>query len=242
MSIYLRNALWVVLTITASFWVGVLFSRIFPGLDEKPLKSLIDTAIAIGTVGAVVVALWQLNLRDAERQSRTNLDEAKRALEQSVNDFLSKRDADGRPSNGRRHWLAFARGILIAQTFGKRIIKPDHQKTWEETEHYWRDRTYDALYPHESIPADSFPAGYYGYMDDANFIKNFAQSPGDKAPISEASLAFIYRWAKWPEGRPDPLDRFTKFTDDELANMEMFGPRGLGQFIQKCHDYFNKQK
>jgi hypothetical protein len=239
---YLRNALWVIFTITVSFWIGVLWVNIFPGLHTEPLKMLIDTAVAVGTIGAVVVALWQLNSQRIENQSRTNLTEAKRALDQAVNDFLARQDSDGRPLNRRRHWLTFARGILIAQSFGERIKDYDLRKTWAETEHYWRDRTYDALYPNESIPPDSFPSEYYGYMDDKEFIKNFAQSPGDRVPISEASLTFIYRWAKWPEGRADPLDRHTKFTDDELESMEMFGPRGLGRYIKKCRDYFKSQK
>jgi hypothetical protein len=44
-----------------AFWVGVLVANIFPGLLMEPLELLIDTAAAIGTIGAVVVALWQLH-------------------------------------------------------------------------------------------------------------------------------------------------------------------------------------
>jgi hypothetical protein len=51
--------LWVLVTVVVSFWVGVLFASIFPRFDVEPIKLLIDTAVAIGTVGAVVVALRQ---------------------------------------------------------------------------------------------------------------------------------------------------------------------------------------
>ena len=47
----------VLLCVPVSFWVGVLFANIFPGLNERAVHFLIDTAVAIGTIGAVVVAL-----------------------------------------------------------------------------------------------------------------------------------------------------------------------------------------
>lgn len=241
MSVYLRNAAWVLVTVVVSFWIGVLFANAFPRLSVEPLHLLIDTLVAAGTIGAVVVALWQLRLQKKMDQSRTNLSEAKRAIDQAVNGFLSQQDSEGRPLNRRRHWLTFARGILVAQSFGERIKDDDLRRTWEETEHYWRDRTYDVLYPTDSIPPESFPSDYYGHMDEKDFSKNFMQSPGDRVPISEASLAFIYRWAQWPEGRPDPLDRYTKFTDKEVEKMASFGPRGLGSYIQKCRDYWKKK-
>ena len=64
-------------------------------------------------------------------------------------------------------------------------------------------------------------------MSDAEFIKNFAQSPGDRAPISKPSLITVYDWVRWPEGRADPLDRQLKFTDDQLERAELFGPRQI---------------
>jgi hypothetical protein len=60
-----RNALWVLVTVAVSFWVGVIFARIFPHWDTEFVKLLIDTATAVGTVGAVIVALFVGNQQAA---------------------------------------------------------------------------------------------------------------------------------------------------------------------------------
>jgi hypothetical protein len=229
---YLRNAAWVLLTVVVSFWVGALFAAIFPGLNEKPLKLLIDTCVAVGTIGAVIVALQQMSMQREENQSRVCLEEGRRMLELAVKDFLQQRDPEGRPKGTRRHWLNFARGISIAQSFGNRITNADMRWTWEQTEHYWREKMYDVLNP----TLESFPADYYGPMDDKEFYKNFGWGPGDREPVSERSAAFVYRWVKWPKGRPDPLDGTPNFSEDEKANMELFGPRGLGRYITKFYN------
>jgi hypothetical protein len=230
---YLRNSAWVLLTIVVSFWVGALCANIFPGFDEKPLKLLVDTLVAIGTIGAVMVALWQMSVQRDENQSRINLTEARRTLESAVNDFLSKKDQLLRPIGDRRHWLTFARGVSMARSFGTQITNPTMRRTWEETEHYWRERVYDVLSP----VFESYPADYYGYMDEADFHKNLAFSPGDREPVAEKSAAFVYRWVKWPDDRPDPLNETPKFSDEELERMEGFGPRGCAAYFKKLRTW-----
>src|SRR5579859_5437776 len=111
----------IVVASAVCFWGGVLIANIIPGLHPEPAKMVIDTAVAVGTIGAVIVALWQIAIQREETQSRICLDEARRALELAVEGFLSKTDKEGRPVGERRHWLTFARGILIAHFFGERI-------------------------------------------------------------------------------------------------------------------------
>jgi hypothetical protein len=234
---YLKSVLWVLVVVVVSFWVGVIYANVFPGLNEKPLKMLIDTAVAIGTVGAVIVALRQMAMQQDEAQSRICLDEAKQSLEHAFNDFLAKSDKEGRPIGERRHWLTFARGILVAKSFADRITNRDMRQIWEQTEHYWRDRLFDVLEP----TGESYPADYYGYMDDKDFMTNYVQGPGDRAPVAEQSAAFVYRWVRWPNSRPDPLDRTLKFTDSELENMGSFGPRGLGRYISKLRIFLKNK-
>lgn len=183
---------------------------------------------AIGTVSAVIVALWQILRQQKESASRLYFEKAETALRTAVDDFLAKTTKEGRPLNDRRHWLNFARGIGTAQELASKIKTRELEDIWKRTEHYWRERSYDALSPLN----DSFPAEYYGYTEPGQRIKNFAYSPQDWAPLPEAALVFVYRWIKWPEGYPDSLNRDMKFTEDEITLMESFGPRGLAQYIR----------
>jgi hypothetical protein len=95
----------VLVTGSVAFWCGVLFANIFPGFKEEPAKLLIDTAVAVGTIGAVVVALTvgrqQVNaalraVRDAhslEVQSRKEgivaVGEAANAFANMIDELLS---------------------------------------------------------------------------------------------------------------------------------------------------------
>jgi len=149
-------------------------------------------------------------------------------LQTAVKDFSSTTDAHGRPLNDRRHWLNFARGVGTAQAIAAKIQLAEFRELWKRTEHYWRERTFDLLRP----TWDSFPAEYYGYVAEAEQHKNIAQSPDERAPLSEASLVFVYHWVNWPKDHPDVLDRGMKFTDEEVSKMETFGPRGLAEYIK----------
>jgi hypothetical protein len=218
-SLYLRNALWVVVTVVVSFWVGVLFGNISPGFDEKPVKMLLDTAIGVGTLGAVFVALWQSAQGRRESQSRAYRDAAVAHLQQAVSDFLSNTRANGFPMNTRRHWLNFARAIQVSRRLASRIAQREQQEIWSEQEHMLRERVYDVLKP----TGGSYPAEYYTQTPNA--------SGEDGLPLAEQSLVAVYGWVTWPPDRPDPLNRQTRFTEEQRDMMRSFGPRGLAQFI-----------
>lgn len=187
-----------------------------------------DWLVAAGTLGAVFVALFQGRANVRESASRTYFDHALSTLETAVSDFTRKTDAHGRPLNDRRHWLNFARAVGTAQQMASRIQTPELRELWKKTEHYWRERTYDVL----DTLWNSFPVDYYGYSDPKEIHKNFATGPGERASLSESSLVFVYRWITWPSDYPDPLTKDAKFTDEELAKMESFGPRGLAEYIR----------
>jgi len=191
------------------------------------LDKLPDWLVAIGTLGAVWVALWQVFAQRAESTSRTYYDQAATALRSAVEDFSGEVLANGRPVNKRRHWLNFARGIGTAQELAARIRTNDLRDIWSRTEHYWRERVYDLLDP----MWDSYPVDYYGYSAPADLHKNFAFSPGDREPLSEPSLVVVYKWIDWPKGYQDSLDKALKFADAEITKMESFGPRGLAAYI-----------
>jgi hypothetical protein len=188
---------------------------------------LANWLVAIGTIGAVLVALFQGRGQHVEAASRIYFEQALNTLRTAVQDFANTTDGAGRPRNDRRHWINFARGVGTARALAEKIKTPELRELWTKSEHYWRERTYDQLNPLWV----SFPAEYYGYVG-AEQIKNFATSPGERAALSESSLAFVYRWIRWPEDLPDVLDKAAKFTEDELVKMELFGPRGLAEHIR----------
>ncbi|MDB6103844.1 MAG: hypothetical protein JWO52_3843 [Gammaproteobacteria bacterium] len=199
---------------------------------EFPSKDLSAWLTALGTCGAVFVALWQLRGAREEAASQRYFERAELMLRTVVSDFISRTDVEGRPVNDRRHWLNFARGLNTAASLAAGIRTPELKRIWIETEHYWRERVYDVLQPQ----LESFPADYYGYTKPDEIVKNFAQGKGERAPLSEPSLVFVYRWIKWPKDRSDNLDRQSKFSDDEVDEMELFGPRGLAKFIRIQRD------
>ncbi len=191
-----------------------------------------DWLVAVGTIGAVVVALWQTRAQRTEATSRSYYEQATAALRKAVEDFSAKVTPESRPLNDRRHWLNFARGIGTAQELATKIQTQDLREIWARTEHYWRERVYDMLDP----TWESFPVDYYGYSAPADRMKNFANKPGERASLSEPSLVFVYRWIQWPEGYTDSLDKEIKFTDAEIEKMVTFGPRGLAEYIRIRRD------
>lgn len=191
------------------------------------LDKLPDWLVAAGTIGAVWVALFQGRSQRRESASRTYFDAALSAVETAVKDFLGTPDGHGPPRNDRRHWINFARGIGNARDIARRIESPELKELWIRSEHYWRERTYDALSPMWA----SFPVEYYGYSGDERH-KNIGTAPGERMSLSESSLVFVYHWIEWPKDVPDALDKRATFTDDEVERMETFGPRGLADYIR----------
>ena len=58
-------------------------------------------------------------------------------------------------------------------------------------------------------------------------------SGDQRAPLSERSLAYLYRFIKWQEGEGDPVATL-EFTDEEVEQMRTHGPTGLGQLLTKA--------
>lgn len=73
---YLRNTLWVLFTVAVSFWVGVLFARIFPefGVAGKDLGSVAEWVTAFAAVWAALIGWqalgsWQHQLKGATKHT-----------------------------------------------------------------------------------------------------------------------------------------------------------------------------
>jgi hypothetical protein len=80
-------------------------------LSTLSWDKLPDWLVAVGTLSAVLVALWQTHRQLLEAASRTYFEHATSALMTAVEDFSANGRPDGSPRNDRRHWLTFARAL-----------------------------------------------------------------------------------------------------------------------------------
>lgn len=185
------------------------------------------------TLCAVIVA-WFTWTKNGERSASGDyLDSAKDLLEKA-HAALDVRDEEGRPQNKRMHWLTAARLICTAEEVASKIREESHKRIWEEHVSYWRGRFYDLINP----GIEGFPSEYYAERPE----HMYAYTAEDREPLSERSLAVLYRFAKWPEGRPDPMRGIPAFTEAEIDTMQMFGPRGLGNLLERVRQMRGAQQ
>jgi len=212
------------LLIPVAFVCGEISMR---SIETGDTHHLVDWLVAIGTIGAVVVALFANRSERLARGAQIYFDEAARLIQSTFKDFTDKRDGEGRPLNERVHWLNFARGVATAKNFAQRISTDELREVWREVEQYWRIKTYDEL----AVTGESFPEHYYGYVG-ADRTKNSVTPAGENMALSDKSLRYIYRWVKWPKDQPDPVSDQPPFTDEELETMDFVGPRGLAAYVR----------
>jgi hypothetical protein len=194
-------------------------------------------AQGIGTVAAVVVALAIAFHQGASQQRERRRDDERRRSEDflaAATDFLgrafevlssSSQKVGAPPPNDRRTWLSSARMIRTSEMLGAMITERAHRSIYEAEREYWRSRFHELIVP--SIVG--FPIEYYA--DNAAHLDGWV---GDqRAPLSEKSLAVLYRFIHWPEGTPDPIGEEPPFTDQEINRMEIIGPRGLATLLKQ---------
>ena len=187
------------------------------------------TGILIAATLAVISLFYTIN----RNQSSDYLEKSLQFFKESF-DIIYDLDEHGIPKNNRLNWLTASRLLLTAQKLGTRITEPAHKEIFLESREYWRAKFYALLNPSN----EGFPEDYY-----AEKVKHMAcsYSAYDREPLAEKSLAIMYRFLKWPSDYQDPAYDVTNFTDDEIDKMVTFGPRGLGNLLQKVRSYkFNE--
>jgi hypothetical protein len=181
-----------------------------------------------------VIVAWFTWTKNGERSaSEDYLESAKDLLEKAYLS-LDVKDDEGRPQNKRMHWLTAARLICTAKEVAEKIKEESHKRIWEEYEGYWRGRFYDLIHP----GIEGFPSDYYAEQPEHMYV----YTPEDREPLSERSVAVLHRFAKWPDGRPDPMRGIPAFTEAEIENMQMFGPRGLGNLLERVRRLRDEQR
>ncbi|TAJ18729.1 MAG: hypothetical protein EPO60_08155 [Rugosibacter sp.] len=200
---------------------GVIIWRIAQAPDSFSILDLGPLLVAAGVLTALIAFLF--NLRRA--RSEDLLEAATDLLEKAYENLAPKGEST-LPSNRRLTWLSTARLIITAETLGKRITEPSHELIYREKKEYWRTRLYELIWP--SI--EGLPSSFYAESPE----HMIARSGDVRDPLSEKSLAFLYRFVRWPEDTPDPLGNEPNFTDEEIDRMRSFGPRGLGSLIAEA--------
>jgi hypothetical protein len=86
---------------------------------------------------------------------------------------------------------------------------------------------YDLIFP--SVP-EGLPSSFYADKPE-HMISHSSEA---RDPLSEKSLAYMYRFVQWPQEKVDPIGEEPIFTDVEIDKMRTFGPRGLGNLIAEA--------
>lgn len=186
------------------------------------------------TASGVLAALLAFTINLQRARSEDVLKAAKEQLEKAY-ESLKPLDESTTPSNRRRDWLTAARLLVTAERMANRLAEESHQLIYREHREYWRGRLYDLIFPNSphGLPSEFYadhPAHMLGHTGDV------------RDPISEKSLAFLYRFIKWPDGLPDPLENVKNFSEAEIESMRTFGPRSLGDLLAKVNQLRTPRK
>ena len=182
---------------------------------------LLDLGPLIIAAGVLVALLtFTFNLR---RGRSEDLLKAATELSEKAYQLLAPTAGSDQPPNDRRSWLSAARLIRTAEKLGAPITEDSHRLIYQEKREYWRTRLYELIVP--SI--DGFPSSFYAEKPE----HMIGYSGRVRAPLSEKSLAFLYRFVRWHEGLADPIGEEPNFSDEEVERMRSFGPHGLGNLL-----------
>ncbi|SMF67811.1 hypothetical protein SAMN02745866_04309 [Alteromonadaceae bacterium Bs31] len=203
-------------------WVFIIGKTISEIENYDPI--VIVRIVTLLTVFAgVVVAAYKLVNDQVFRQSESYLMQAKDLFEKAYR-ALSPENEIGYPLNSRLRWLTSARILRSALSLEYRISDESHKYTYNEYRFYWHTKFYEILRLGEHV----FPDKSYFYKEGKLHI----WGPGDQEPLNEESIAELYRFAKWPEGRED---RMEPFSESERNKIHEFGPKGLSDYLNEIH-------
>jgi len=173
----------------------------------------------------VLAALITLSINQLRETSEEYLKNATDLLSKAYEILETNKDDHGRPKNSRLNWLTAARLIRTAEGIAGLVTVESHRRIWREQNEYWRGRLRDLINP----GIESFPKEYYAAKPE----HMLSYGDDDRQPLSERSLAVLYRFVQWPEGLEDPLKNDISFTKEEIQKMALFGPKGLGELLEE---------
>jgi hypothetical protein len=195
---------------------AVLILRLQAGTAS--ITDLAPTLIVAGVLTALIS--FSANLRRA--RSDDLMKAATELLEKAFEELVPDSAKPNEPSNERLSWLSAARLISTAEKLSKRISEESHRLIYQEKREYWRTRLHLLIFPTTAGLPSSFYAekpehmiGYIGLV---------------RPPLEEKSLAFLYRFIRWPDGLSDPIAAEPLFSDDAFASAD-FRTRSSFAFV-----------
>jgi len=191
---------------------------------------------SISAIGILLAATLALHTYIDSKNTETSKDYLNESLKlfQLSYEILSGRDSTGALQNDRLKWLTSSRLIIEAENISKKITQETQIEIFNESREYWRHKFHDLIFP----SVEGFPESFYAAQPE--HLTSHWTEP-DRAPLSEKSLAILHRFIQWPKNKKDFSYDVDFFTDEEIENMEMFGPRGLGKLMKKVHDLRNEK-
>lgn len=148
--------------------------------------------LKVGVVTAVIACfaiIWPLRYQ----RSAALLDQSVRALERSFDALTVNGTTTAPIVADRLSWLTAARNIETYKALKRKIPVKVYRRIAEDHEEHWRHRFY-VLLTHPALRQRS----YYGDsrpMPRAN----------RRSPVVPESAVIVHAFAKWPEGREDPI-------------------------------------
>lgn len=233
--------------LSVGFFVGGLMWGLVV-LVVYAVKKNLELLPTLQTIGSLAVALsaiiafsvFRANSNkaisdDRKRISLDYLEESKLLLERAYSTITSAGTHTDIPLNDRLVWLTTARFIESYKKMKSKISEKDHEGIIEEHEEFWRHQFYLLLNKSEL----GFPLTY--------FVKSKQSAEWDFENLAPVSLAVVYAFSDWPEGKVDILENVD--TPKELAKGTLLVKhRGLSSYIEKFKkhqkeiDKINQQK
>ncbi|GAB3628309.1 hypothetical protein PTE30175_01859 [Pandoraea terrae] len=176
-------------------------------LDEGELR-LLTGAVSVVTV---LISVFAITRPLRYQKSAALLDQAVRALERAYNALtVDGAQTDPVPAD-RLNWLTAARNLETYKALKRKIGVKVHRRIADDHEEHWRHLIYLAL------QGDAYhQPTYYGEV--------VAPRAQRRSGIEPHSAVIVHAFAKWPDGRPDPVehadfDRIFEETDPRPGNV-----------------------
>lgn len=186
--------------------------------DWVSTASAFFAGISALVAAAAIYFPWRVqNSQEILHQSILSLERAFAALSNNGQEV-------GPPAPDRLNWLTAARHIEQYRRLKTKLTLKTHRIVCEEHEEHWRHQFYTCL----DAPT-ALTTAYYSEK----------QLPDRRAQIEPKSAIIVHNFAKWPEGRDDPIDKANVAAI--LARGEVLkGNYGLRDYLESLPKYGTK--
>lgn len=158
------------------------------------------------------------------QKSQKFLEHATHSLERAYEVLSSSGHQIQPPTPDRLNWLTAARHIEQYRRLRKSIKCKEHQLVCEEQEEYWRHKFYVCLDTPNTLMQD--------YYQERTL-------PSGQLGIEPRSAIIVHDFAKWPDGKQDPIDLANVDSVLKLGKV-LQGNIGLRLYLESLPSYRDK--